>query len=450
VVFDKIGSDPMRWYFFSSPVWNPTRFSEDVIKDTKRGFFDTLWNVYKFFVTNINVDNINPQKIDIDLQERSIVDQWLISKLNSLVTNVRNDLDEFQAHKAAGEIYQFVVEDLSNWYIRRSRKRFWSADVSKDKETAFITLYETLVTLSKLLAPFIPFVSEEIYQNLVRKLYKGKEKAEHLSVHFEAFPTADKKAINKKLEAKMDLTIGIVKAGRAARNEAKIKVRIPVQEIIIVCPEAQQKMVKDFIPEITEELNAKSIVLQKELSEMVDYSFKPNFKLLGPVFKKNAPVVGATLKELSGEQAQKAVLELRKNKKFSLETEEGTFEILDEHVEVVSSGKEGYTDASFTSGQVFINQELTPELIQEGLARDIVRRIQDMRKEADLEYTQNIELYIKGEIEIDATAKKWKDYIKSETLATKLTIGSKKEGTTFDGDIDKKKVVITIFPLEKK
>jgi len=449
-VYDSIGADPMRWYFFSSPVWNPTRFSKEIIKDAKRGFFDTLWNVYKFFVTNINVDNINPLTLEIEVKERSILDQWLISKLNSLIQVVRENLDEFQAHKAVGAIYHFVVEDLSNWYVRRSRKRFWNSEITKNKKDGLVTLYEALVVVTKLLAPFIPFTAEELYQNLVRRLLKGKEKRERASVHFEPFPTMDKKVVNKKLEEAMDLAIEIVKAGRAARNEARIKVRIPMQELIIVCPKKHHKMVEQFLPEITEELNVKKITIQSELSGMVDYSFKPNFKLLGPTFKKDAPVVGATLKELSGKKALKAVTELQKKGTFTLETAEGAFEIQADHVEVVSSGKEGYVDAAFSGGQVFMKTELTPELLEEGLARDIVRRIQDMRKDADLEYTQNIELYIKGDEEIKAAVENWKNYIQTETLATKLGVTTKKSGKTAEWTIDDKKVIITIVPLEKK
>ncbi|MCF2143542.1 MAG: isoleucine--tRNA ligase [Candidatus Heimdallarchaeota archaeon] len=449
-VYDSIGADPMRWYFFSSPVWNPTRFSKDIIKDTKRGFFDTLWNVYKFFVTNINVDNINPQTLEIDVKERSILDQWLISKLNSLIGVVRENLDAFQAHKAAGAIYHFVVEDLSNWYVRRSRKRFWSSEITSNKKKGFVTLYETLVTLAKLLAPFIPFTAEELYQNLVRRLLKGKEKKEKASVHFELFPEVNKSALNKNLEEAMDLAIEIVKAGRAARNEAKIKVRIPMQELIVVCPQKYHKMVEQFLPEITEELNVKKVSLSNELTGMVNYSFKPNFKLLGPTFKKDAPLVGETLKGLTGSKALKAVTELQKTGKFTLKTAEGNFEIHNDHVEIISSGKEGYVDAAFPGGQVFIKTELTPELLEEGLARDIVRRIQDMRKDADLEYTQNIELYIKGDEEVKAAIERWKEYIMTETLATKLGSSTKKNGKTVQWTIDNKKVTITIVPLEKK
>jgi isoleucyl-tRNA synthetase len=438
----------MRWYFFSSPVWNPTRFSLEIIEDARRRFFNTLWNVYSFFVTNINIDNIDPREITNNLTDRSVLDQWLISKLNSLIVMVRDALDKYESHKAAAAIDRFVVEDLSNWYIRRSRRRFWNSEVTKDKKDALSTLYETLVTLTKLLAPFVPFASEEIYQNLVRKLNK-KNKDAPISVHFEDFPKKKSKAINPQLEEAMDFSIAIVEAGRAARAQANIKVRLPIQELIIVCPVAQQKMAKQYLPEIKEELNVKEILFQAEFSEMVDYHFKPKFQLLGPAFKQNAPIVGATIKALDGEKAQKVVLELKDKGKFTLETEEGIFNVSEDQVEVISSGKEGYADASFPGGQVFIKTELTPELIQEGLVRDIIRRVQSMRKDANLEYTQNIELYYKGDEETKTAIAKWEDYIKTETLTTVLKAGTKKTGITSEWEIDDKKVVLTIIPIEK-
>ncbi len=447
-VYEKIGADPMRWYFFSSPVWNPTRFSEEIIEDARRRFFNTLWNVYSFFVTNINIDNIDPRTIESKVSERSVLDQWLISKLNSLIIIVREHLDNFQSHKAATAIDQFIVEELSNWYVRRSRRRFWSTEITKDKNDALITLYETLVTLCKLLAPFIPFATEEIYQNLVRRLHKGKENEDYLSVHFETFPEKNAKDINPQLEEAMDLSIEIVEAGRAARAKANIKVRLPIQELIIVCSIPQQKMAKQFLNEIMEELNVKKIVFQTELSEMVDYSFRPKFKILGPIFKQNAPVVGDAIKNLNGKQALKAAQELRKNQSFTLETEEGSFKILEEHIEIILSGKEGYVDAVFEGGQVFINTELTPELIQEGLVRDIIRRIQSMRKDADLEYTQNIKLYYKGDSEVKEAIEKWAEYIKTETLSIEIKAGSLKSGISAEWEIDDKQITLTIAPVK--
>lgn len=447
-VYDKIGADPMRWYFFSTPVWNPTRFSSEIIIQAKRIFFDTLWNVYYFFITNINIDKIDPRTITSKLEERSELDQWLISKLNSLIIIVRQQLDEFQSHKAAEAISKFVVDDLSNWYIRRSRSRFWSAEISIVKNDALATLYESLVTLIKLLAPFIPFVAEEIYQNLVGNLEENKK--EKRSVHFESYPEKNTKAINIHLEEAMDLVIAIVEAGRSARSNVNIKNRIPLQELIIVCPEPQQKMVKQFQAEIKEELNVKQLKFQTEFAEMVDYQFKPKFRLLGPTFKKNAPVVGEAIKNLSGEVARKAVADLRNDNKFKLHTTKGEFEIDVDLIEIISSGKEGYADSAFNGGQVFIRTELTPELIQEGLARDVIRRVQSMRKEADLEYTQNIELYFKGDTEIKEAITKWSGYIQNETLATLIKEGTKKEGIQSRWEIDEKKITLTIFPINKK
>ncbi|MGC9780563.1 MAG: isoleucine--tRNA ligase [Candidatus Heimdallarchaeota archaeon] len=449
-VYNKIGTDPMRWYFFSTPVWNPTRFSADVIKQARRIFFDTLWNVYSFFVTNINIDNINPLKIESKLEERSELDRWLISKLNSLIIIVSKNLDEFQSHKAAEAIKRFVVDYLSNWYVRRSRRRFWSSEIAKDKTDALSTLYETLVTLTKLLAPFIPFIAEDMYQNLVRKLLKGDEKNEKLSIHYESYPEKNIKAIDIHLEEAMDYAISIVEAGRAARSDADIKNRIPLQELIIVCPEPQQKMTEKFLVEIKEELNVKTVNFQTEFEEMVDYQFKPKFRLLGPTFKQEAPIIGKAIKNLAGEKANEAVMELKKNYKFKLETKNGVFEIDEELLEVISSGKEGYADAAFSGGQVFIRTELTPELIQEGLVRDIIRRIQSMRKEANLEYTQNIKLFYKGDEDIKTAFEKWSDYIKTETLTAAIKIGTSKEGISSEWIINDKKIVLTIIPLDEK
>ncbi|MEA2071164.1 MAG: isoleucine--tRNA ligase [Asgard group archaeon] len=450
-VYNKVGADPMRWYFFSSPVWNPTRFSEDIIEDTRKRFFNTLWNVYSFFVTNINIDKLNPVKIHSKLKERSVLDQWLISKLNSLITIVRNSLENFEAHLAANAIEEFVVEYLSNWYVRRSRRRFWETEITQDKKDGFVTLYETLVTLTKIIAPFTPFLSEELYQNLVRKAYCGKEKKEvPLSIHLEDFPEKNMDKIDVQLEEALDYSIAIVKAGRAARNAAGIKVRIPLKELIIVCPEPQQKMVKQFLEEIKEELNVKEVTFQEEFAEMVEYTFQPKFNLIGPAFKEEAPIVGNAIKDLKGEAAQKAAKELRENHKFKLITKEGTFEIHEDQLEIISSGKEGYADTAFDGGQVFIKTELTPELIQEGLVREVIRRVQMMRKEADLEYTQQIELYYKDKNDIAEAIEKWHDYIKTETQATILETGKPKEGFSKEWDIDEKTISLTIIPLPKQ
>jgi isoleucyl-tRNA synthetase len=448
-VYNSIGADPMRWYFFTFPVWNPTRFSADIIQEAKKRLFDTLWNVYSLFVTNINIDNVNPMKIQADVKNRSVLDQWLISKLNSLIVEVKKNLDEFQTHKAATAIDQFIVEELSNWYIRRSRRRFWSEELDEDKEHVFVTTYEILTTVIKLLAPFVPFISEDIYQNLVRKLYRGKEKEKHLSIHYESFPEEDKVVIDKKLEEKMDLAIAIVKAGRAARSSAKLKTRTPVQEAIVVCPKKQQEMAKEFLPEILEELNVKEINFQTKMAGTVNYTLKPVFKILGPEFKGDAADIGKAISELKGKEANEAASSIHKNKSFKLTIADKTFEIHKDQV-VVSSDKEGYSDATFAGGQIFINKQLTPELIQEGLVRDIIRRIQSMRKDANLEYTQNIKLVYKGDAETKEAVSKWQDYIKSETLATSIKVGSTTEGKTTEWKIDGKKIILTIIPIEKK
>jgi isoleucyl-tRNA synthetase len=449
-VYNKVGADPMRWYFFSFPVWNPTRFSVEIIEDNQRRFFSTLWNVYSFFVTNINIDNIKPTTIESELKDRSVLDQWLISKLNSLTELVRKSLDEYQTHIATNAIDKFVIEDLSNWYIRRSRRRFWKTEVDQDKKDAFITLYETLIQLTKIIAPFVPFTAEELYQNLKRRLLKGTAKKEALSVHFESFPEKDKKKTNLKLEKAMDYSIAVVEAGRAARAQANIKIRMPLEELIIICSEQQQKLVKQFIEEIKDELNIKQITFQEEFAEMVDYTLRPKFRLLGPHFKQNAPIIGQAIKKLDGKAARKAVAELKEKKQFTIDTEEGKFDVPEEFVEIISSGKEGYSDAVFEGGQVFIKTTLTEELKQEGLARDIVRRIQSMRKDAELEYIQNIEVYYEGDETVKDAINTWKEYIKTETLATVIKEGKKKKDETKEWDIDGITVTLTVIPLEKE
>ncbi|NHJ40767.1 MAG: hypothetical protein FK731_12115 [Asgard group archaeon] len=271
-----------------------------------------------------------------------------------------------------------------------------------------------------------------------------------MSVHYEIFPDKDKIVVNKDLEDKMDLSISIVKAGRAARTDAKIKVRIPIQEAIIVCSEDQQKQAEYFLSEIKEELNVKNIKFQTEFSKMVDYSLKPIFKLLGPAFKKDAPDIGEAIKKLSGKAAQNAVNDIQNKKSFEIKIGSANFTILDEHVEISSSGKEGYSDAAFNGGQIFINTQLTPKLIQEGLVRDIIRRIQSMRKEANLEYTQNIMIIYKGDNETKEAINEWLEYIKTETLAISIKTGTTKEGITTDWEIDGKNISLTIIPLKNK
>ncbi|MDF2955142.1 MAG: Isoleucyl-tRNA synthetase [Candidatus Alkanophagales archaeon MCA70_species_2] len=418
LIFNREGADAFRWYFYViSPPEDDKRFYEQAVLEKMRKFLNTLWNVYFFFVTYANIDDFDPRAKNIRTKERSLLDRWLLSRLNSLIKDVRRHLDEYELHLAARKIEEFVVEELSNWYVRRSRRRFWVPEASNDKDCAYLTLYETLVTLCKLLAPFVPFVTEEIYQNLVRSIYEDAEE----SVHLCDYPEADEKLIDAELEERMLLVSKLAEAGRFARANVGIKIRQPLSEAIVVCDEVTASKIKKLLPILQDELNVKKIRFGSA-SEFVTHVVKPKYAVLGPKYKARTPTVVEALQRVDAGEVASA---LEKQGFFMLEVGDGEplVRITPEDVTVELAERQNFAKGEALGVAIFINTELTQELREEGLVRDVVRRIQEMRKELDLEYTANIRVFYEGADDIKKAIRKYEDYVKEETLATSLVEG---------------------------
>lgn len=363
-VFEKIGADSLRWYFYTAgPIWEDISFNERGIREVQKRFLSTLWNSYFFFITYATIDNFIPGKKNIELDKRSLLDKWLISRLNSLIKDVIKHLEDYEIHHASRKIENFVIEELSNWYIRRSRRRFWIAEESFDKDCAYITLYEVLVCLCKLLAPFVPFITEHIYQNLVGSLSKEKG-----SIHFCDYPSPNESFIDAELEHSMDLISKLVEIGRRMRLENEIKMRQPLKEIVIFCDEEKKKNIERMADIVKEELNVKEVKIQEATKdEISEYKFPKKYNYDGPDYRSTV---------------------------------------------VYDVG-------------LILNVRLSKTLIQEGLVRDIVRRIQEMRKHLDLEYEARIRVMYDGDKEVKEAIKAYLSYICEETLAIEMKEESK-------------------------
>ncbi|MHC1582512.1 MAG: DUF5915 domain-containing protein, partial [Candidatus Syntropharchaeia archaeon] len=396
---------------------------EEAVKNAFKRFIGTLWNVYFFFVTYANIDKFVPGE---SVEEKPFLDRWLISRLNRVIGLTREYLERYEIHKAAREIEKFVVDELSNWYIRRSRRRFWKTKFDEDKKSAYVTLYEVLVTLSKLLAPFIPFLAEEIYQNLTKEE----------SVHLCDYPVAKDELIDEEIEKSMKLLFELVEAGRSAKASAGIKIRQPLSELVLICSDDKRALIEGFVPLLKEELNVKEVKFGREKSEFLRKKIKPKYGILGPKYKKKVKKIAEFLKENEEKVSEKLIEEGI----FSFELDGERIEITPEDVEMESIEKEGYSVAEADGISLFLNTQITDELKEEGLVRDIVRRIQDMRKEMDLEYTTEIEVSYYGDETTRKAMERFRDYVMEETLATSLEFreGGKR------WDIDGREVYIEI------
>ncbi|MHC1584741.1 MAG: isoleucine--tRNA ligase [Candidatus Syntropharchaeia archaeon] len=424
VIFEREGADALRWYLFSANApWEDIRFYEEAVKNAFKRFIGTLWNVYFFFVTYANIDKFVPGE---SVEEKPFLDRWLISRLNRVIGLTREYLERYEIHKAAREIEKFVVDELSNWYIRRSRRRFWKTKFDEDKKSAYVTLYEVLVTLSKLLAPFIPFLAEEIYQNLTKEE----------SVHLCDYPAAKDELIDEEIEKSMELLFELVEAGRSAKASAGIKIRQPLSELVLICSDDKRALIEGFVPLLKEELNVKEVKFGREKSEFLRKKIKPKYGILGPKYKKKVKKIAEFLKENEEKVSEKLIEEGI----FSFELDGERIEITPEDVEMESIEKEGYSVAEADGISLFLNTQITDELKEEGLVRDIVRRIQDMRKEMDLEYTTEIEVSYYGDETTRKAMERFRDYVMEETLATSLEFreGGKR------WDIDGREVYIEI------
>ncbi|MCG8538642.1 MAG: isoleucine--tRNA ligase [Clostridia bacterium] len=413
VLFDKYGADALRWYLlYVSPAWTPTKFDEEGLKEVQSKFFSTIKNVYNFFVLYANTDNINPKEFFIEYKDRPEIDRWILSKLNSLLKSVSVDLEVFDLTKAVRKIQEFVNEDLSNWYIRRSRRRFWATELTMDKKAVYNTTYEILVAVNQMVAPFAPYLSEEIYKNLTGEL----------SVHISDYPVAKEGLIDLHLEEKMDLVRNLVKLGRASREAVRIKVRQPIQKVLV--DGKYQELVSDLVPLIQEELNVKEVVFAKDLKEFMDFSLKPNFRVAGPKLGKNIKAFGSALGALD---ASVAAPKLESGEAITISLNGEDFEVTNELVMVNISAKEGFTVEMENNLFVILDTTLNEELINEGFAREFISKIQQLRKNNSYEMMDNIKIYFDGDNEIAHAIDLHRDYIMKETLATSIERVSGKE-----------------------
>jgi len=405
-MFDKYGADALRWYLlYVSPAWTPTRFDEDGLKEVLSKFFGTIKNVYNFFTLYANTDNIDPKDFHIEIKDRPELDRWIISKYNSVLKEVEENLKVFDLTKAVRKIQEFVNEDLSNWYIRRSRRRFWATELTDDKKAVYNTTYEILVGISQMVAPFAPYLSEEIYRNLTGEL----------SVHLSYYPVANEEYIDLKTEYKMDLVRDLVGLGRASRESVKIKVRQPIHEVLL--DGKYEETISDLIPLIKEELNVKEVVFEKDLNKYMNFSLKPNFKVAGPILGSKIKAFGKALAELDGSEVVPKI-ETGEGVIVNLDGED--FEVTKDLVSVTISAKEGFTVAMENNLFVILDTTLTDDLINEGFAREFISKVQQMRKSNGYEMMDNIKIFYDGDEDISKAVDIHRDYIMKETLAVSI------------------------------
>ncbi len=404
-LFDKYGADATRWYLLSvSPAWTPTKFDEDGLIDVVSKFFGTLKNVYNFFVLYSNQDDVDAAALTVDYNKRPELDRWILSKYNQLVKDVTEYMDNYDHMKTVRAITDFVAEDLSNWYIRRARRRFYAEEMTDDKKSVYATTYEVLVGTAKLIAPIAPFLSDEIYTNLT-----GEE-----TVHVAYFPKADESLIDKKVEERMDLVRTLVALGRGTREKERIKVRQPLSEILV--DGKYQAVIEDLTPLIMEELNVKEVVFAEELDQYMNFTLKPNFKVAGPVLGKNIKAFGAALAK---ENAADVVARLEAGA-MTLNLDGEEVEIQKDFVDVRINAKEGFAVAMENNVFTILDTTVTPELAAEGLARELISKVQQMRKAEDFEMMDNIRIFVEADAEVKAAVDTFCDYIKKETLAVAI------------------------------
>ena len=409
-LFDKYGADATRWYLLHvSPAWSPTKFDEDGLVEIVSKFFGTLKNVYNFFVLYSNQDKMEPQDLSVDCKERPELDRWILSKYNRLVKEVTEDMDRYDHMKSVRKIQEFVVEDLSNWYIRRARRRFWGEEMNQDKQSVYVTTYEVLMGIAKMIAPFAPFLADEIYVNLT-----GEE-----SVHIAYFPKADESLIDERVEQRMDLVRDLVGLGRGTREKERIKVRQPLSEILV--DGKYEALIGDLTPLIMEELNVKKVVFEKELDQYMNYSLKPNFKVAGPMLGKNIKAFGGALAKVN---AAEVAAKLEAEGKITLELNGEPAEITSDMVDMRISAKEGFAVAMENNIFTILDTSLSKELIDEGLARELISKVQQLRKQNDYEMMDNIKISISADEEVADAVEAHRDYIMKETLAVELTQGA--------------------------
>ncbi|MEJ5351482.1 MAG: isoleucine--tRNA ligase [Melioribacteraceae bacterium] len=418
-LFDKYGADATRWYLITtSPPWKPTLFDEEGVLEVQRKFFGTLINTYSFFSLYANIDKFNFSEELIPYEERPEIDRWIISKLSSLVKEYEELMDNYDVTKAARQVANFTIDQLSNWYVRRSRRRFWKSEINKNKLSAYQTLYECLITISKLTAPFAPFIAEEIYQNL----NKVTKKENYESVHLADFPKPS--YFEKELEEKMDIAQRVVYLTRSIRAKHNLKVRQPLRKIMVAVDKEKQDALRKMQDVILEEVNIKELIVLEDDSSIVNKTAKPNFKVIGPKYGKLVKALTNVIKELD----KNSIAELEKSGKLNVEVEGQNIQITLEDVEIVSHEIEGWFVESEEGVTVAVDTELTEDLIAEGYAREFVNRVQNMRKDAGFDVVDRIFVDVKGDNKFLNYIQKFSDYISNEVLAESIRYEGKMNG----------------------
>ena len=407
------GADAIRWYFYtSSAPWLPKRFSGKAVQEGQRKFMGTLWNTYAFFVLYANIDNFDASKYTLEYDKLPVMDKWLLSKLNSTVAEVDSNLDQYRIPEAAKALQDFV-DEMSNWYVRRSRERFWAKGMEQDKINAYMTLYTALVTICKAAAPMIPFMTEDIYQNLVRSNDANAPE----SIHLCDFPVVNKDHIDKKLEEDMEDVLDAVVMGRACRNEAAIKNRQPISRMYI----KSDFTLSEFYQEIIEdELNVKEVVFTDDVRDFTSYTFKPQLRTVGPKYGKQ---LGGIQKHLAALDGNAAMDELNADGALKFDVDGVAVELTKDDLLIDMAQKEGYVSQEDNRMTVVLDTNLTPELVEEGFVYEIISKIQTMRKESGFEVTDHIRVSINGNDKLSEIAQKNKEAISSKVLADELTSG---------------------------
>ena len=430
------GADAIRWYFYSnSAPWLPNRFHADAVTEGQRKFMGTLWNTYAFYVLYANIDEFDPTKYSLEYDKLSVMDKWLLSRLNSCVKTVDDCLANYKIPETTKALQAFV-DDMSNWYVRRSRQRFWAKGMEQDKINAYMTLYTALVTFIKASAPMIPFMTEDIYQNLVKSVNTDAPE----SIHLCDFPAVDEAMIDEKLEQDMGEVLDIVVLGRAARNASGIKNRQPIGQMFV----NGEAALTDYYKQIIEgELNVKDVIFKDDVSDLTDYTFKPQMRILGPKYGKDLGKIRNILANLNGSAAKK---ELDANGFLTIELNDGKINLLPEELLIDMSQKEGYVSQADHGVTVVLDTNLTPALLEEGFVREIISKVQTMRKEAGFEVTDHITVYEDGNDKIKEIMTKYADEIKNDVLADDMRVDAE-GGYSKEWDINGEKVRLGV---EKK
>jgi len=449
LILNEEGADALRWFFYSSTnPWTSARFSRPAVREAQKEFLIKLRNVYSFFVIYANIDGFDPNTIDDEVAETPLLDRWICSELNKTIVAMRSHLDAYDIFSAANALNDFV-ESLSNWWLRRSRDRFWASWETPDKSSArdqgkrsaYWELYNSLCTIAELAAPFTPFIAEEIYQNL--SFPNGKPVAE-ASVHLRSYPQHIKEFIDEALSAEFALVREVASLGRAARSGSKLKTRQPLSKVIVVLSDAKcDPVIRKHEQVLLDELNVKAIQIEHQADQFVNYELKPNFKAIGSKHRESVPLIKEALAKAD---AAKLRSELAANGKAQLALKDGkTVELTPEEVEVTLKAKEGYAAASGRSVVVVLDTHLTPELLEEGVARELVNRINGWRSELNLKYEQRIKLALKGSGKLEGVAAKFKDFIGGETLASEQHVGELPGGwQTLEIDVEGEKAVLAM------